>query len=66
MSHEKVYGPYRDSLGARAWRPQDLANTDSFPTQESIHRFRGFIVDSAVLEHAGAPRTVLFSKLLQI
>jgi hypothetical protein len=30
-----------------------LADTDSFPTQESIRRFRGFIVDSVVLEHDG-------------
>jgi hypothetical protein len=26
---------------------------DSFPTQESIRRFLGFIADSAVLEQAG-------------
>jgi hypothetical protein len=40
-------------LGARASRPQDLADTDSFPKQESIRRFRGIVVDSAVLEHNG-------------
>jgi hypothetical protein len=40
-------------LGARASRPQDLADTDSFPKQKSIRRFRGIVVDSAVLEHDG-------------
>jgi hypothetical protein len=33
-----------------------LADTDSFPKQESIRRFRGIVVDSAVLEHDGGLR----------
>jgi hypothetical protein len=37
-------------------RPQDLPDTDSFPKQESIRRFRGIVVDSAVLEHDGGRR----------
>jgi hypothetical protein len=40
-------------LGARASRPQDLADTDSFAKQESIHRFRGIVVTSAVFERDG-------------
>jgi hypothetical protein len=30
-----------------------LADTDSFPKQKSMRRFRGIVVDSAVLEHNG-------------
>jgi hypothetical protein len=34
-------------------RPQDLADTESFPKQESMCRFRGIVVDSAVFEYDG-------------
>jgi hypothetical protein len=36
-----------------ASRPQDLADTDSFPKQEFLRCFRGIVVDSAVFEHSG-------------
>jgi hypothetical protein len=41
------------SLGARASRPQEFADTENFPKQESVRRFRGIVVESAVLEHDG-------------
>jgi hypothetical protein len=33
--------------------PAVFADTDSFPKQENIRRFRSIVVDSAVLEHNG-------------
>jgi hypothetical protein len=35
-----------------------LADTDSFPKQEIIRRFRGIVVDSPVLEHDGAAHPI--------
>ena len=62
MAHEKVF-----FLGPRASRPQNLTETDSFPTQMRIRRFPGFLSTERFLitpagEDARAPRASLFSE----
>jgi hypothetical protein len=46
MTHENGFYWERGRLARRI-----LADTDSFPKQESMRRFRGIVVDRAVLEH---------------